>query len=81
MESQDVRCPFHEPSSDAPGGRNFPELTNMILIWQGGGVYMSGATVSFYSCTINHNQATGGMVSEPFHEPSSDAPAEETSLN
>ena len=22
-----VRCPFHEPSSDAPSGRNYPELT------------------------------------------------------
>ena len=70
MESQRVRCHFHELSSDAPVGRNFPELTIIILIWQGGGVLIGGGLVDFKSCNINNNIA----VRRSFLEPSSYAP-------
>ena len=59
MESQDVRCPFLELSSDAPAGRNFPELTKCerLPFWQGGGIAIIGGTVTVTDTNIYSNTA------------------------
>ena len=74
MESQQVRCPFLELSSYAPGGRNFPELTKCeyLSLWQGGGMNVNGGTVTVTDTNIYSNDA--GIVSGPFPELSSYAP-------
>ena len=59
-------------SSYAPGGRNFPELTKCehLPFWQGGGMYITGGTVTVTDTNIYSNQAY--YVSGPFLELSSD---------
>ena len=47
-------------SSDAPGGRYFPELTKCehLLFWQGGGMLIEGGTVTVTGTNIYSNSAS-----------------------
>ena len=51
---------FLELSSGAPGGRNFPELTKCehVPFWQGGGMYITGGTVTVTGTNIYSNSAS-----------------------